>query len=379
MSKHQIQKPKFKKSNSFKPASTNYPYAFFKTQDTIQLTPEFNSAIIVKDETVLLPISLFINSNTFSFVNNLENLFLPLKNDTNLHNKKLLIIRYGGIGDVISSLFAISELKNKYPTVKIGYLTSFKNIPILKNFPNLIDYFSQPIVKLSSLKQFDYVSCLDNTIENDEDSKILSLHEIFAKYLSVQISHNTINDIFKYNLLYALKSNKLGIGIQYKSNAIIRNYDIDKTSELINLLTERFPSEPIVLLGPPNDYVPIEYLLSKNAKKGLIVNGCGFKKYDMAEIIEIVNNLKIVIGPDSSMIHIAGISNIPIIGLFGSFPSNLRLKHYNNAIGIDGVTNCSPCFKHNPQAFCKANNGMGICLNSISPQLIMDNIQQILI
>jgi len=51
----------------------------------------------------------------------------------------------------------------------------------------------------------------------------------------------------------------------------------------------------------------------------------------------------------------AGGLGIPLIGLFGAFPSQLRLSHYDNAIGIDANTSCEfskgegslrGCFEH---------------------------------
>jgi len=373
MSKKQKPKNKNKfQQNKKKDGVTIHSYAFFRALETIQLSKDFDSIVIVKGDAVLLPINLY-KPGSFSFISTLENTLNPLTPTVNLHNKKLLIIRYGGMGDILASLFAISELKEKYPTLKVGYLTSSKNIQILKIFPNLIDYISQPIVKLESLKQFDYISSLDNTIENDPDSQLISLHDIYAKHLFTNITKDTIINVFKNNMLFNQKQQPIGIGIQYRSSAIIRNYDIDKMSNLIGMISNMFPSEPIFLLGPPNDYLFIEYILSRNSGN-IIPNGCGFRELDILKIVETINNLKAVIGIDSAMLHIAGVCNIPTVGLFGPFPSNLRLKYYNNSIGIDGKTSCSPCFRHNPQAFCKFNNGQGECLNSISPDLILKTI-----
>lgn len=376
MSKKQKQKQKLQ-NIAVKKNSIKYPYAFFKINETAQLSSEFNKHIIIKGDEVLAPVNYFKES-LFSFRCSLEKILNPLTANINLNNKKLLVIRYGGIGDILSSIFAIAELKNKYPTLKIGYLTSFKNLEVLKLFPNLIDYISQPIARLDSIRQFDYVSCLDNVIEQDEDSSNTPMHDIYAKYLFTNITLNSLDMVFNNNIINQKTISK-GIGIQYITNAVIRNYNIDNTICLINLLTVKFPEDPIYLLGSPNDYLNVEYILSKVNGSNVISNGCGSKEFSILETIKLVNTLKLVIGPDSSMLHVAGICNVPAIGLFGPFPSDLRIKYYNKMIGIDGKSDCSPCFRHNPQAFCKLNNGQGVCLNSISPQLIIDNIPEILI
>jgi ADP-heptose:LPS heptosyltransferase len=376
MSKKQKQKQKLQ-NIAVKKNVIKQPYAFFKVNETAQLSSEFNKLIIIKGDDVLAPVNYFKES-LFSFRCSLEKILNPLTANINLNNKKLLIIRYGGIGDVISSMFAIAELKNKYPTVKIGYLTNFKNLDILRIFPNLIDYVSQPIAKLETIRRFDYVVCLDNVIELDDESTNAPIQDIYAKHLFSNITLNSLDMVFNNNIINQKTISK-GIGIQYITNSVIRNYNIDNIICLINLLTAKFPNEPICLLGPPNDYLNVEYILSKINSQNIIVNGCGSKELNILETIKLVNTLKLVIGPDSSMLHIAGICNVPAIGLFGSFPSDLRMSYYNKMIGIDGKSDCSPCFRHNPQAFCKLNNGQGVCLNSISPQLIIDNIPEILI
>lgn len=360
-----------------KTVSTIYQYAFFKAIETIQLSEIFNNAIIIKGEIVLLPINIY-NPKQFIFVSTLETTFNNLTSTTNLNNKKLLIIRYGGIGDILSLLFAISELKSKFINLQIGILTSFKNIEILKNFPNLINYIATPITNMSELIKFDYLAYFDNVIENDPNSKMNSIQDIYATNMFVNITDNSLSNIFNYNIEINNKIQPKGIGIHYKSNAIIRNYSIELVLELIKLLKFKFPKEPIYLLGSPNDYINSEYILS-NYNDKIITNGCGFKELEINEIAKVINNLKLVIGVDSSMLHIAGIYNVPLIGLFGPFPSNLRISHYNNSIGIDGMSSCSPCFRHNPQEFCKINYGQGVCLNSITPQLIIDTIPENLI
>jgi len=371
------QKIKNNKSLSVKTINNTTPYGIFRAKETVRMNNEFGDVVIVKGDDVLLPFSLF-KPDAFIFLNHIENIIKPLpKNEiTNLNNKKIIIIRYGGIGDIISSLFSISELKFKHPNVQIGYITSNKNADILKNFPKLITFISQPIIKIQSLKMFDYFVCLDNTIESDIESKIIPIQDIYSKYLNIKINNLTLNNILNNNEILNNNQNivKKGIGIQYKSNAIIRNYNIDNIINLINLLSDKFPSEPIFLLGPPNDYLHIDYILSHSKSNSIIVNGCGFQEYTLYNSLEIVNSLKFVIAPDSSMLHIAGVFNTPMIGLFGPFPSNLRISYYNNAIGLDGTTHCSPCFRHNPQEFCKYNNSQGLCLNSITPELIVENI-----
>jgi ADP-heptose:LPS heptosyltransferase len=73
----------------------------------------------------------------------------------------------------------------------------------------------------------------------------------------------------------------------------------------------------------------------------------------LAEAAALIGEMDLVIGPDSSMLHVAAAYRRPLIGLYGPFHSDLRLKYYRNAIGVDSMTLCefargeySSCFEH---------------------------------
>jgi hypothetical protein len=56
--------------------------------------------------------------------------------------------------------------------------------------------------------------------------------------------------------------------------------------------------------------------------------------------------MDLFISPDSAFVHIAGAFDKPQIGLYSAFPSMLRMAYFENAVGLNSVVACSPCFKH---------------------------------
>ena len=76
------------------------------------------------------------------------------------------------------------------------------------------------------------------------------------------------------------------------------------------------------------------------------------------------------IAPDSMFIHIAGALGIPVIGIYGPFHSNVRMKYFKNAVGIDIDCGCSPCFKHGHHPCPKGNPSP--CFSLISEDNILD-------
>jgi hypothetical protein len=46
------------------------------------------------------------------------------------------------------------------------------------------------------------------------------------------------------------------------------------------------------------------------------------------------------------MVQTAGALEKPLIGIYGPFPSEVRMKYFKNAIGLDSKVVCAPCYKH---------------------------------
>ena len=347
----------------------------YKLKETKTLTFPYGSISLHKDDLMILPHSLPIDKQ---FNSPIENLFKHFNKDTNLNNKKILINRYGGIGDLLCILPAIYELKNKFPTCQVGIMASYSYLPLFYNFPSLIEGCVNNVVIYNSIKHFDYFINLDKVVENHED-KSMNIHDIYAEKLFVKINKNSINNVIKCNSIN--KSNidipRNGIGIQYKTNAIIRDYPLDHMIEVINMIHNERPNELIYLLGLPDDYINVNYIQSKTHGP-VIANGCGTSKMNINETFDLISSLKAVIAPDSSMIHMAGLTNTPIIGLYGPFHPKTRIGYYNNAVGIYANPSCSLFNRHQPLAWCKWTSGESLCLKSINREAILKELFRII-
>lgn len=351
--------------------STEYPFGLYKTLEAKKLQMGYGDIVIPENDFIIMPHNLPIQKKLIATI---EEKFTTDIHNVDLNDKSVLVMRYGGIGDIISSLFGIAELKRKYPRVTIGYLCSPSYAPILTQFRNLIDGTANVIVSYNNIKDFKYFVLLDDVVESDPRNQTMSIQDLYAEHLGIKIQDDTLEHIQSISSLTNPKGfPRRGIGIQYTSNAPIRNYDIDNICNVINRLVEIYPGKHIYLLGRANDYVPAQYIQSKTEGR-VFVNGCGGQELSLIQEMELVSELEVVLAPDSAMLHIAGVCNTPMVGLFGPFPSKLRISKYNNAIGIDGQASCSPCFRHFPQNWCKYNSGSCMCLNSITPETIVDAI-----
>jgi len=76
------------------------------------------------------------------------------------------------------------------------------------------------------------------------------------------------------------------------------------------------------------------------------------------------------IAPDSMFIHIAGAFNIPVIGIYGPFHSETRMKYLKNSVGIDMEVGCSPCYLHGHQSCPKGDPSP--CFSIVTPEIILE-------
>ena len=64
----------------------------------------------------------------------------------------------------------------------------------------------------------------------------------------------------------------------------------------------------------------------------------------LEQTFALVEKLDGFISPDTGLLHIAGTMGVPLVGVFGSVPSAMRIKYYDKAVGIDTEMPCGGCW-----------------------------------
>ena len=119
----------------------------------------------------------------------------------------------------------------------------------------------------------------------------------------------------------------------------------------------------------------IQGVLSNFSNVGKVVNLAN-EHIDLKDSIAFARHMSLIIAPDSSFVHIAGALGVPIVGLYGCFPSLLRMRYYKKAIGIDTNVPCSPSFTHG-HAPCYRGDPPP-CFSVISVKNILDAVDHLL-
>jgi len=307
-------------------------------------------------------------------------------NGQDLTNKKLLIWRFGGIGDVMFSQPIVKYLKNKYPTCKIHFCTSKGILPLFRAWPtNLINRCYTIPFSIQVLKDADYHLSFEGSIERCEEAEYTNCYDIFQKVAGLNFNVKDYMIELKTHELKKYIKEIIGkdmILLQMKSSSPIRTLSSYKWVEIIKKLYNR-GFKNLGVIDHPRFYEIYE-LLKKDYNIPYLVN-LSRCSTDIQMGVNILNYCKGLIGVDSSFTHLSAALKKPTLGLYGPFLGDLRMRYYENADWIDSTNykECGlyPCFFHqnsiNMCPFVQQKLPVG-CMDSIDTTEIVNKFEILL-
>ena len=305
-----------------------------------------------------------------------ESVGRPYKGE-DLTNKRIMAFRTGGIGDILFINPVFRYLKKKYPSCFIRMASGCKEP--LENLPEVDELYDMPF-DASLLENMDYTIFFQGIIEgSSETSKKTHAVDMFFSYFNIDSTHFPIEDK-KPRLFFkkeetewcdkTISNLKIGkndyvIGIQMETSAPLRNFPKEKLKAVIdNVIKE--DNVKIMLIGTEQHNIIASYLREGNEKIILATS------YNVRESIILANRYDLIISPDTFMVQVAGALEKPLIGIYGPFPSEVRMKYFKNAIGLDPSVVCSPCFKHDFRSCVKGHPSP--CFTQIDPEDLLQAI-----
>lgn len=251
---------------------------------------------------------------------------------------KNLIVRPGGLGDVILSAITVSSIKKKYP------LDSFNTV-VLQDYEYVADLFGvydkiytipnfyyygnqngQVYKRFKEELNYDYDHILnwqDEYIELFSDKNQIPRVEMFLKnspYKNINININDSKYIFRRNL-HKEKHDKKTIGLCMISPSLYRSFNEDKIIDIAYKLLKQ-------------DYKVVHFGFRKLTEKIQHDNfedlGCNVLPEDLFKII---NDLDLLITVDTAAFHIATLVDTPYLAFFGEINAKLRTTHLGKVNG----------------------------------------------
>lgn len=274
----------------------------------------------------------------------------------NLDGKKILIWRFGGIGDLMFTQPIVKYLKATYPTCRIIFATSPAFVDLFNCWPTgLVDNIVTVPFNADLLDHTDFHLTFEGSIERCNESKNLDAFDIFKRmaYLDFSIDDypTELKPVPEVSLKLYPYVPQDTIALQIRSTSPARTLSLPKTRVLVEKLTEAGYTvgfwDSIQIFPNLDDFMLSQYFSMPDK----IVNLSRFSR-DIVWGVSLLNLCRGFIGVDSAGIHLATALGIPAVGLYGPIQSKLRVSHYKNVIGLDvkqGWDECLkyPCHAHN--------------------------------
>jgi ADP-heptose:LPS heptosyltransferase len=299
--------------------------------------------------------------------------------------KKILIIRFSSIGDIVLTTPVIRCLRKQLPDAEIHFLTkqAYKTIvasnPYIDKIHTLGDSFELMLHELKT-EEYDYIIDLHHNLRTLRIKRFLKNVKAFSfnklnveKFIYTNFKINTLpkKHIVDRNLetIASLGIVNDGLGLDYfiPEEDKIKIKDLPAAHSLgyiaivigAALATKKLPlhklkalcaaiKHPLILLGDKDDYIDGKIIATADEIK--IYNACG--KFNLNESADILRGAKLVITHDTGLMHIAAALQKPIISIwgntvpaFGMYPyyGKSSTQHYD-VIEINKLW-CRPCSK----------------------------------
>lgn len=260
----------------------------------------------------------------------------------------LVIIRPGGFGDLLAMRASLLSLLRDPQVGPLAVCCMKTYRPALAGlWEKGLEWLPYPL-PLHLLKSRWWVS-LENCVEREPMGREMSLGRLWSSLLqaetdNIEDSYPVPQEAATLARMAMAKVDRYGskkapwIAVHCRSSALCRTYPKVFMQKVIELLLER--GHYVAVVGAAGE-VPM------NREPTGILNFTqrdGFESFEAQAAV--MAQCDVFLGPDSALLHLAGLLGKPGVGLFGPIPSKLRVADYPGIKGIDGSARCAPCFHH---------------------------------
>ncbi len=297
--------------------------------------------------------------------------------------KKILVIRFSSIGDIVLTSPVLRCLRNKYPAAEIHFLTKDSMLPLLAHNPHVNRVYTirkkvSEVLPALKAEGYDLVVDLHKNIRSvlvkmSLNATSFSYHKLnYRKWMLVRLKVNLLPSIHIVERYFdALES--LGIQNDGKGLEIFIPAEAEQEAGSILLavekpyvvfsvgaahFTKRLPESKwkelaglvkgsIVLAGGKEEFAMGEAI--KSIDPGRIVNACGRSSILASAVL--LREAEVVVSNDTGLMHLASCFSKPIVSVWGSTVPEFGMYPYlplhpeRSAIVQTGGLSCRPCSK----------------------------------
>lgn len=293
----------------------------------------------------------------------------------------LTILCPGGIGDMVVLRAVLNVMAEQYPGLRFHIASTSFDYEI---FGDLVEKTSVYPLPMDVVEAYDYLVSIEDI---RRQSKHQELFDCFAEILRVDLPDD-MHDHFKLSIpdadrrLAAYRTSVPGdrpkVGIQLKSAAHYRSYPAFMNALVALELTDpgnRRQSDmlyDVFLLGSFDQRISWKRDGEACEPPPHVHDLCGVD-HRFREMAAIVDQMDVMLCPDSAYMHIAAMLDVPTLALFSVTEGQTRTGYYSDKLMfIQGEAECAPCMNVASMPAC----GERFCraMTSISPYYVADVI-----
>jgi ADP-heptose:LPS heptosyltransferase len=302
-----------------------------------------------------------------------------------LDDKRLIVFRTGGIGDLLFIQPNLIFLKNKYPTCEILFACGPQYQPMVKEW-DCVDVVLDLPFSFKYLIKSDYHALFEGVIERCKLAEKVNAFNLFSKWMGLDLPDNQLIPKQKPNVELVKECEKIldewnikkgeAVVMQLRASSPVRTPKHSWWKEVVDELNDR--GYKVLLTDNPAQAESIDEFIKLLKNPSLTFNFCKYSK-SIAYTIALTSLSKATIATDSALNHIAASLDIPCFGMYGPFPGKIRLKTYPKADYINAVKECAPCFIHGHDPCPQADSdGYSPCYNTINIREAINKFEALL-
>lgn len=323
-------------------------------------------------------------------------------------SKKVLVLRFGALGDIVHTTIIAQAIKSKYPDYEVHYCSEARYAAVLKNNPDIdkiiefdhkrkkdFSYNLEIALKLRH-EHYDVVLNLTNAFRNNFMTFIANPKH---KYTKVSMGHKHVVEAFFLSAKQAFPELKLP-----------KNLRLGLEEALLTDLNEELSSypHPFVVLSPggqtdgnrqgriwpSENWVDLANILKQIFGGTIFISGSKEEReyhktiadkvegavlcsgeYSIAQSMCLFSLSDLFISGDSGPLHIASGLGINTIGIYGSTnPENVK-PYGEKGYYVGALSKCKFCWQKQCKKL-KSGKKYTPCMESIKPAHILNLINR---
>ena len=319
--------------------------------------------------------------------------------------KKILIIRFSSIGDIVLTTPVIRCVKKQFPDAEVHYVTKevFKNILIHNPYIDKVHTFKEDISELYEplkAENFDVVIDLHKNLRSLRLKQKLKAKKYSFDKLNLQkflaVNFKQINKLPNKHIVDRYFDAVAPLGIKSDGKGLDHFIHQNDRVDVSSLLTDHLQKTFVALVVGGSYFtkkIPLNKLseICKNSKLPIIVlggkedkpvgdelqnqfpqliNTCG--QYTINQSASIIEQAEWVVSSDTGLMHIAAAYNKKIISMWGNTIPEFGMSPYlpnleNKILEVKNLS-CRPCsklgYKKCPKGHFKCMNDLDVSITS---------------